>query len=132
MPDVGPQTVRELMLTTPKLLPEDVTVGEARAMLENPRVHMLLLGEGQRFHGAITRIPDGAPSDDPALRYADAEVETIGPDAPASVAYARSKASPYRRLVVLDGDGLLLGLLCLNRKHTGFCGGAPLRLDDRS
>jgi hypothetical protein len=29
---------------------------------------------------------------------------------------------PARRLIVLDHDRTLVGLLCLNQAHTGFCG----------
>ena len=124
------QTARDLMLVTPKTLAPDVTVAEARAALANPHVQMLLVSDGTRFCGAITHIPETASPGEAALDHADREVDAIGPDEPVSIAVARAKASHYRRVVVLDADGQLLGLLCLNRKHTGFCGGAPLVLDE--
>jgi hypothetical protein len=58
------------------------------------------------------------------------EIETVGPDEPAAVAYERTKANPHRRIVVLDDKGMLSGLLCLDRSLSRFCGGAVSRLDD--
>jgi hypothetical protein len=55
------------------------------------------------------------------LAYADTNTETIAPSAPATVAFDQAAASPHRRVIVIDDDGRLLGLLCLNASRTGFC-----------
>jgi hypothetical protein len=56
------------------------------------------------------------------LAYADDDVEVISPNASADEAFERAAASPNRRVIVLDDDRNLLGLLCLNPTRTGFCG----------
>ena len=120
----GEQVAADLMLRNPKTLPADALVSEVRALLEKPSVQMVLLADGSTFAGAVTDIPDEAAPEQGALDFADLEPETIGADAPASVAFARTAANPHRRLVVLGDDARLLGLLCLDESRTRFCGAA--------
>jgi len=110
------------MLRDPKTLPVDAPVSEVRAILENPSVQMVLLTDGATFAGAVTDVPADASPEMRALDFADLEPETIGVDEPASIALARTAASPHRRLVVVGDDSRLLGLLCLNASRTRFCG----------
>ena len=112
----------DLMLRDPKTLAAAASVAEVREQLANPKVQMVLLAEGRAFTGAVTHIPADATPSEPALAYVDAEVETISPHAPADEAFERATASPSRRVIVLDDDRNLLGLLCLNTSRTGFCG----------
>jgi len=118
------QVVADLMLRSPKTLPADARVSDARAVLENPSVQMVLLVDGQRLAGAIAELPPDAPSSESAICYADATPDTIGPDEPASQALARTASHPHRRLIVVDEQARLLGLLCLNKSRTRFCGAA--------
>jgi CBS domain-containing protein len=110
------------MLRNPKTLPAAATVAEVREQFDNPKVQMVLLVEGRTFIAAVTAIPAGAAPTDHALSYRDENPETIGPDASAQEAFDRAAASPDRRVIVLDEDENLLGLLCLNPGRTGFCG----------
>jgi len=112
----------DLMLQNPKTLAAAATVAEVREQFENPKVQMVLLVEGRTFIAAVTAIPAGAAPTDHALSYRDENPETIGPDASAQEAFDRAAASPDRRVIVLDEDENLLGLLCLNPSRTGFCG----------
>jgi hypothetical protein len=112
----------DLMLRDPKTLAADATVGEVREQLENPKVQVVLLTDGQRFKGAVTALPTGAAPTDPALLYSDESPDSIGPDASAREAFERAAASPTRRVLVLDEDCNLLGLLCLDPTRTRFCG----------
>ena len=116
------QLAADLMLRNPKTLPVDAPVSEVRALLENPSVQMVLLADGQTFAGAITDLPADAPPEQRAVDFADPDPDTIGPDEPASTAFARTAASPHRRLVVVGDDARLLGLLCLDESRTRFCG----------
>jgi CBS domain-containing protein len=118
----GARIVADLMLRNPKTLGVDTRVEDVRRMLENPSVQMVLLIDGQRFAGSITEIPEAADPDAPALDYTETDPQTISPDADAETAFARTAAAPSRRLIVLDHDRTLVGLLCLNQAHTGFCG----------
>jgi CBS domain-containing protein len=112
----------DLMLRNPKTLAADATVAEVREQLDNPKVQMVLLTDGQTFKGAVTALPTGAAPTDVALLYSDASPESIAPDASADEAFERAAASPTRRVLVLDEDRSLLGLLCLDPTRTRFCG----------
>src|SRR5262245_7566251 len=112
------------MLRNPKTLPADARVADVRVLLENPHVQMVLLTRGQTFVGAITDLPGDALPDQPALDFVDPSSETIGPDEPADRAFARTAANPHRRVVVVDDEARLHGLLCLNESRTRFCGAA--------
>ena len=112
----------DLMLRNPKTLTAGASVAEARAQLASPKVQLVLLADGRAFKGAVTHVPPEASPDDRALDYVDTEVEVISPHASADEAFERAAASPTRRVVVLDDDHNLLGLLCLNPSRTGFCG----------
>jgi CBS domain-containing protein len=115
----------DLMLPNPKKLPGDASVAEVRRQLADPKVQMVLIADGDAFRGAITALPDDAAPADRAVDYVDAEPETIPPDASADEAFERASASPNRRVIVLDGDDKLLGLLCLNASRTSFCRAQP-------
>ena len=112
----------DLMLRKPKTLTGAASVAEARELLGNPKVQMILLADGEAFRGAVTHIPADASPRDRALDYADADPATISPRASAEEAFERAAASANRRVIVLDEDNNLLGLLCLNPSRTGFCG----------
>jgi CBS-domain-containing membrane protein len=111
----------DLMLRDPKTLSGDASVGEVRELLANPKVQMVLLADGRAFKGAVTHVPADASPRDRALAYVDSDAATISPDASADEAFERASASPSRRVIVLDEDDNLLGLLCLNQSRTGFC-----------
>jgi hypothetical protein len=110
------------MLADPKTLGADASVAEVRDQFANPKVQLVLLADGPAFKGAVTVLPADAAPDEPALAYVDPEPETISPYASADEAFERAAASPNRRVIVLDDDQNLLGLLCLNQSRTGFCG----------
>jgi CBS domain-containing protein len=121
--DTAPLLVAsDLMLREPKTLTADASVAEVRDQLANPRVEMVLLADGRAFRGAVTQIPADAAPDDRALDHTDTDPEVISPHASADAAFERATASPNRRVIVLDDDRNLLGLLCLNRDRSGFCG----------
>ena len=115
------QVAAELMLDRPKTMPADATVAAVREQLASPKMQMVLLADGPRYRGAVTAIPAEAGAEEPALGYADPEPDTIAPDAPAAVAFERTVASRHRRVIVVDGGGNLLGLLCLDPTRTRFC-----------
>ena len=111
----------DLMLGNPKTLTSAASVAEVRELLDNPKVQMVLLVEGGVFRGAVTHVPADASPRDRALAYVDTNAATISPRASADEAFERATASPTRRVIVLDEDDNLLGLLCLKQSRTGFC-----------
>lgn len=116
------RVVADLMLRNPKTLPGDASVAEVRAVLDNPRVQLVLLADGVRFRGAVTELPSDTDPEAAALDFAERSPVTIGPTESAEAAFAAAAASPHRRAVVLDDRRNLLGLLCLNETLTRFCG----------
>jgi CBS domain-containing protein len=111
----------DLMLRDPKTLTADASVAEVRQLLANPKVQMVLLADGPAFRGAVTHVPADASPRDRAVDYADTDAEFISPDASDEEAFERAAVSPTRRVIVLDEDENLLGLLCLNQSRTKFC-----------
>lgn len=83
---------------------------------------MVLLAERGKLREAVTDLPAAAGADEPALAYADTNAQMIRPHTSALAAFDQTAASPHRRTIVVDDDGTLLGLLCLNPSRTRFCG----------
>jgi CBS domain-containing protein len=119
--------VTDVMLRDPKTVPWDATVEEVRGVLDNPSVELLVLAEGDRFRGAIAHIPDDADPQSPAREFADLAPETISPTETAAVAFEVTARNPQRRVVVVDDEGTLLGLVCVDRTRSRFCGIATRR-----
>jgi CBS domain-containing protein len=125
---VSERAVVESMITNPKTLPSDVTVGAVRAAFTNEHVHMVLLADAGVLHGTLLRHDLGDVRDDhPARPLAVLAGRTIHPSASADVALRALVESDARRLAVVDEHGRLLGLLCLKRRRTGFCSDDDLR-----
>jgi hypothetical protein len=116
--------VADVMLRDPKTLPGDACVSDVRAVLENPKVQMVLLADGRTFRGAVTELPSDAPAAAPAIDFADPSPDTIAPTESAAAGYALTATNPQLRVIVLDADGSLAGLLCLKAARTHFCGGS--------
>jgi CBS domain-containing protein len=121
MPSVETTVVADLMLRKPKTLPADATVADARAQLASGRAKMLLLVEGSEFRGALTSIPPDADDDAPAITFADDDTETIAPDASGDDVIAQLNATAHGRIVVLDEQRNLHGLLCLSGDGSRLC-----------
>ena len=118
------QRVAEVMLSRPKTLPASATVGEVRALFDNPKVVTALLVDGAAFAGEVARdaIPATVADEERARAYARTDVVSVEPDTSVPEARAWLDDHDERRLVVMDPDGTTLrGLLCLKRDRTGFC-----------
>lgn len=121
-------TVAEVMLARPKVLPVTASVGEVRAVLADDHVHMVLLTDGDMLRGTVVRgdLPATAGPQEPALGCSRLAGRTVAPSADAEGARQQLVESGGRRLAVVDERGHLLGLLCLKRRRTGFCGDADV------
>lgn len=115
--------VRDVMVARPKTLPADATVADLRRLFDNTHVISALLVEGTAFAGAVHRdaVPADAPDTMAARNLARRDVPTASPDTPISDAMDMLDATGDFRVVVLDGDGALAGLVCLDQPRTGFC-----------
>jgi CBS domain-containing protein len=115
--------VRDVMRLDPKTLAADATVAEARAFFGGSSARLALLVDGRAFVAALTRgdIPDGVEDEAAAAEFGQTDVEWVGPDVLTDEIVDALEAAPERRIVVLDGNRTLAGLLCLNRSGTEFC-----------
>jgi CBS domain-containing protein len=118
----GP-AVRDAMLRAPRTVPAQTTLAEAREMLSNPRVRMLLVVDGDRFLGSVTagNLPGDASGGDWLSAHAHGDAARVDPDAPVADGVAMLERLGERRLPVVDGDDRLLGLLCLDKTGTMLC-----------
>lgn len=124
----GPR-VREAMISDPKTMAHDATLGAAQAALADSHVHLLLLVRDGVLLGTIDRddlTGVDAPATTPALERATLHGRTTGPDADAGQLRHDLHDARARRLAVVDDDGRLLGLLCLKRTGSGFCSDADV------
>lgn len=114
--DAGPR-VRDVMLLEPDTLPSSATVADARRAFESPRCKLLVVADGTRYLGAVSRESvDGAGDDEPLTAVAGPGVPTLAPEDPTS----RALELEASRIPVVEG-GELLGLVCLNRTRGAFC-----------
>jgi CBS domain-containing protein len=121
--EAGP-SVRDAMLHEPRATPAETPLAEVRETFANPRVHlMVVVGPGGRFAGTVTRddLPAAAPGDARIGELARADAPRIDPDAPVGRAVEMLEAAGATRLPVVDGDGVLCGLVCWDRSGTRFC-----------
>ena len=116
------RTVADVVVRCPKTLDGAATVGAARAQLEDEHVHMVLLTRDDVLLGTLVRT-DLVRADDraPALAHAVLAGRTIAATVPADDALRILVGRDERRRAVVDGDGRLVGLLCLKRRGHGFC-----------
>ncbi|HEV8451845.1 MAG TPA: CBS domain-containing protein [Gaiellales bacterium] len=118
------QRVAEVMIKRPKTLAAGATVSDARRLFDNPRVQVCPVVEDDgRLVGELRRdlIPDSAEGDAPARAYAGGRPPTISAEASMGEAMQHLERLDSERLAVIDDDGRLTGLLCLNRRHGRFC-----------
>lgn len=116
------RTVGQVMVTDPRTMAPDATVGEVRAAFLDDHVHMVLLTEAGVLVGTLVRADlHDAAAGRPARALAVLAGRTIGPSVPTEEATRILDAAGARRLAVVDRDGGLLGLLCLKRRRRGFC-----------
>jgi CBS domain-containing protein len=116
-------TVADVMITAPKVIDSDATVGDLRSFFDDEHVHMALLVKDSVLRGTVLRadLPVPGVEDGPALNVSQLRGRIIAGDASAGNALTGMVASGERRLVVVDREGRLKGLLCLKRRLNGFC-----------
>ena len=121
-------TVAEVMVRYPKVLPVDAAVSQVLAVFEDDHVHMVLLTRGSLLCGTVVRgdVPDTASNVQQAVCFAHLTGRTVPATAPAEAVLQWLAARQQRRLAVVNDDGLLMGLLCLKARGTGFCSDADV------
>lgn len=109
--------VREALVADPRVLAPDAPAREAAAVLARPNVESVLVTEGERLLGCITKngiveaVADGRDLRELTARdLADPDVATVGPDTPLDEALHLMGEHGLERLAVTEG-GRLLGVL---------------------
>ena len=114
--------VAEVMLASPIVLEGSATVDEVRTVFASSHVHMVLLTSsghvGEPLLGTLLGTEGARGAVLPHARLAG---RTVGADLLADDVRRSMQAAGQRRAAVVDGDGLLLGLLCLKHHGGGFC-----------
>ena len=112
------QLVRDAMVIDPAALDVSATAQEAGEALQRPEVRAVLVTDGGRFAGVITRktlvrevVARGRDPRTTRLReIAEAPNATVGSDTPLAQAYGFLEAGDYERVPVVD-EGRLVGVL---------------------
>jgi hypothetical protein len=126
-PGSGPVTVRGLMVSVASTHPPTLTVEQARAVLANPKLHLVLITEHGRLLGTLVESDLGEWAAGMALTWASLGPDRlVGPEADPELIRAQMIRAGQRRRAVVDADGHLLGLLCLKRHQRGFCSDADV------
>ena len=109
--------VREALVADPPILQASEPVQVAATLLAKPHVESVLVAEGQRLLGSITKEAIvSAVADSRDLRsltvgdVADRDVATVGPDTPLGDALLLMVDQGLERLPVVE-EGRLLGIL---------------------
>lgn len=116
--------VRDVMLPSPKTLPADASAGDLRRLFVEGRVLVaLLVDDDGAFVGAVEHdeLSADIPDERPARELVSQGVESIAPKETAAEALSRLDERAGKRMVVLDADGRLRGLICLTADRSGFC-----------
>jgi len=100
------------------------TVGDVRAFFASSTSHhVALLTDGDRYVGAIEAGSISADADAAAPAAGHVRpAPTIEPCAPAATARDVAMAQPSLRAAVVDGDGVLVGIVAITSTRDGFCG----------
>lgn len=116
-------TVADLAVRAPKVLPVEASVADVREMFASDHVHLALIVDGDRLVTTIERtdISAEAPADGLARTWGSLTGRTIDHAARIGEAWELLSRGQRRRLAVIEGDGHLIGLLCLKNSRTGFC-----------
>lgn len=116
IPEAGP-AVRDVLLREARAVAPDTPLREVRETFANPRVKLLLVAEGERFLGTLT--PGDVPAEGTIAPGVDTNTPTLQPDD--AIERALQLLEHSSRVPVVDADGRLHGLVCLNRGKSAFC-----------
>ena len=117
------------MLTEPTVHPASLTVADARELFCDDHMHMALLVDAGRLVATVERsdLERRCSASARATTIGALQGRVVGRDDLLTDAEETMRMSGRRRLAVTDDRGLLVGLLCLTRRGTGFCSDEDVR-----
>ncbi|HEY2771776.1 MAG TPA: CBS domain-containing protein [Solirubrobacteraceae bacterium] len=120
--DAAELRVADVLHKRSHALPANITVGEVRAWFEeSTHRRMAFLADEGRYAGSVTKADLVGDDDRPAVDVAQ-QGPTIAPEAKAMDAHKLALSDDARRLPVVDGDGMLVGVMAVTDDNAGFCG----------
>lgn len=122
--------VADAMLHEPKLHGRGTTVGQLRDYFDDDHVHAAVVVDADRRLLAVVERADlaaGLQTGDLATTAGQREGRTVAASADLVTVWEEMRRRGRRRLAVVDGAGMVLGLLALKRTGLGFCSDADVR-----
>jgi len=109
--------VRDALVADPRVVASSAPIREAAELLGRPNVESVLVADGDRLVGVVTRnslVAALARGDDlreaTAGQIAERDIETVGPDEPLDQVLVRMGEHDLERVAVVE-DGRFLGVL---------------------
>ena len=118
--DAGP-AVKDVMMLEPRSVGPETPIAEIRDTFASPSVKLMLVTDGERFLGTVTREDLPESGDGPIGPHVRSDTPQLSPEDPVDKALALFSEHELSRIpVVTDGDRLE-GLVCVNKSHSAFC-----------
>jgi CBS domain-containing protein len=116
-------SVAGAMIAAPKVCDVSTTAADLRHFFGDDHVHAALVVEGRVLRTVVVRsdLTASTPGATVATELGQLPGRVIHGSEPLDDAKQWMLAAGLRRLAVVDDEGRLLGLLCLNHSRMGFC-----------
>ena len=118
--DAGP-AVKDVMMLEPRSVGPDTPVAEIRETFASPSVKLMLVTDGERFLGTLTRDDLPESGEGPIEPHVRADTPSLSPEDPVDKALELFNEQSMTRIPVVTGGDRLEGLVCLNKSHSAFC-----------
>jgi CBS domain-containing protein len=113
-------TVKDVMMLEPRSVGPGTSLADVRETFANPSVKLMLVADGERFLGTISRGDLPADGDGPIEPHVRPDTPRVSPDDPVESALKLVREVGMTRIPVVE-EGRLLGLVCFNKSHSAFC-----------
>src|SRR4051812_49124386 len=113
-------SVKDVMLLEPRSVGPGTSLADVREAFASPGVKLMLVTDGERFLGTLSREDLPAEGDGPIEPHVRPDTPRLTPDEPVESALKLVREDGLTRIPVVEDDHLL-GLVCFNKKHSVFC-----------
>src|SRR3954447_11606839 len=113
--------VRDVTMHEPRSVGPATPIAHVRETFANPSVKLMLVTDGERFLGTLSREDLPAEGDGPIEPHVRADTPRLSPDDPVDAALALVRENDMTRIPVVTGGDRLEGLVCFNKSHSAFC-----------
>jgi len=116
----GP-AVRDVMMLEPRSVGPDTPIAQIRETFASPSVKLMLVADGERYLGTVTRDDLPAEDDGPIGPHVRTDFPQLSPEDPVDRALTLFNEQGLSRIPVVTDGERLEGLVCLNKSHAAFC-----------